>query len=139
VNELDMSVTAFAWDGDSGVLEPVETATALPAELREVPNKASEVAVHPSGMFLYNANRGHDSISVFRIRDDGKLERVEIEPVRGAYPRHFALDAKGRWLLAAGKDTSSVAVFRVDESTGKLTFTARVISVPQPICVVIDG
>ena len=35
---------------------------------------ASEVRLHPSGDFLYVANRGHDSLAVFRISaDDGTL------------------------------------------------------------------
>ena len=36
-------------------------------ELREVRCSGSEIRIHPSGRFLYAANRGHDTIAAFQI------------------------------------------------------------------------
>ena len=39
------------------------------------PKEAAEIAVHPSGKFLYTSNRGHDSIAVFAIdHEEGDTE-----------------------------------------------------------------
>ena len=139
LNELSLSLSRFDWDAKLGKMDLRQTVTTVDkAELDRLKFKsASEVRIHPNGMFVYSANRGHDSISVFEIADDGKLQLIQVEPVRGATPRNFNLDPSGRWLLAAGQDSHSLASFEVDSSTGRLTFNNSVIPTPSPICVLI--
>jgi 6-phosphogluconolactonase len=65
------------------------------------------------------------------------LQAIQVQPVRGAFPRNIALSPDGGWLLAAGADSNTVAVHRVDPATGELTYqTKGVINVPAPICIV---
>jgi len=71
-----------------------------------------------------------------RVHDsDGQLSVIEIEPVRGSWPRNFNIDPTGRWLLAAGRDSNTIAVFEIDQTKGDLTYTRTMIAVPTPICV----
>ena len=115
-----------------------QTVETVPAELKakEKTVSASEIRVHPSGRFVYSANRGHDTISVFSVDPDtGSLTLIEREPVRGATPRNFNLDPSGKWLLAAGQDSHTVAVFQVDSRTGELMYHGTNVSVPAPICI----
>ncbi len=136
LNELQMAVTAFAYDAEAGTLTPMQTISTLPEELQEVPSKASEIRIHPSGRFVYAANRGHDSIAVFQVDpDSGKLTFVEREAIRGSWPRNFNLDPTGQWLLAAGRDSNTLAVFRIDPATGGLVFSGKSVYCPTPICV----
>lgn len=137
LNELSLAVTSYRYDGKGG-LEQLGTVPSLSEEVKaqETFNSASEIRVHPSGKFVYSANRGHDSITVYRADENGSLVVVEVEPIRGAWPRNFNLDASGKWLLAAGQDSDSVAVFAIDQENGKLAYQrARNIHVPTPICV----
>jgi 6-phosphogluconolactonase len=94
------------------------------------------VFAHPSGKFLYGSNRGHDTIAVFAIGADGKLKLLQNAPAEVKIPRNFNLDPTGRWLLACGQNSNDVAVHRVDEATGKLTFTGQKIAVGSPVCAV---
>jgi 6-phosphogluconolactonase len=136
VNELDLSVTVFAFDADGGTLDPIQTITTLPEELREVPNTASEIRIHASGRFVYAANRGHDSIAVFQVdAESGMLKFVERESIRGSWPRNFNLDPSGKWLLAAGKNSNTISVFSVEPQSGGLVFTGRSVYCPTPICI----
>ena len=65
--------------------------------------------MHPSGEFLYGSNRGHDSITVFRIdQSTGKLTTVEREPTQGKTPRNFRMDPTGKYLFAANQQSDSV-------------------------------
>jgi 6-phosphogluconolactonase len=103
---------------------------------RETFNSASEIRVHPSGKFLYTANRGHDSISVFTIdTNTKKLTFVEWEPIRGAWPRNFNMDPTGKWIIVAGQESNTATVFAIDQSTGELTFNRQTTMVPTSICV----
>jgi len=136
LNEMHLSVTAFRYDAQAGSLDPMQTIASLPDRLREIPSTASEIRIHPSGRFVYAANRNHDTIAAFSIDPaDGKLTFVELEPVRGSWPRNFNLDPTGKWLLAAGRNSNTIAVFRIDQKTGGLVYTGRTVYCPTPICV----
>ncbi|MEL6105996.1 MAG: lactonase family protein [Planctomycetota bacterium] len=138
LNELALSVTVFDYDSEAGTMHPIQTIATLSeaTKSKEVFNSASEIRFHPSGRFVYTANRGNDTITVFAVDDQsGKLSVVEVEPIRGAWPRNFNLDPTGKWLLAAGKNTNSISIFQVNQETGELQFTRNSVLVPVPICV----
>ena len=93
--------------------------------------------MHPSGRFVYSSNRGHDSVTVYRADPaTSALSVIQVQPVRGAFPRNINLAPGGGWLLAAGADSNTVSVHRVDPASGLLTYqTKGVINVPAPICI----
>jgi 6-phosphogluconolactonase len=136
VNELNLTVTALRYEANEGSLTEFQTAEALPmSEVKQILTSGSEIRMRPDGRFLYVGIRGHDVIAVFEINNDGTIEFIEREPIRGSWPRNFALDPTGRWLLAAGAESSTITVFSIDEETGRLTFTRQVVHVPECICV----
>ena len=135
VNELDATVTAFRWDDGAASLKSFATVSGLPKDF-EGKNTAAEVVVHPSGRFVYSSNRGHDSIAVFAIGDDGTPSLVQHQSTGGRAPRNFTLDPSGRFLVAANQDTDNILVFRVDPETGRLAPAGCEIAVPAPVCVI---
>ncbi len=136
LNELLLSITVFDYDAEAGAMKEIQTIETLPEDLKEIPNKAAEIRVHPNGKFIYASNRGHDSITAFSVAPDtGKLEFIEREAIRGAYPRNFNLDPDGKWLVAAGRQSNTLSVFEVDENSGGLKFTTNIVNCPSPICV----
>ena len=140
LNELSLSVTSFAWDAAAGTANLIATVPALSeaAKAKEAFNSAAEILVHASGKFVYSSNRGHDTVTVYRADPaTAVLQVIQVQPVRGAFPRNIALSPDGGWLLAAGADSNTIAVHRVNQATGELTYqTKGVINVPAPICIV---
>ncbi|NBO93333.1 MAG: lactonase family protein, partial [Planctomycetia bacterium] len=63
-NELDSTVTAFAYDAAAGKLTEIHTLSTL--EKPHKGNSTAEVVVHPNGKFVYVSNRGHDTIACYR-------------------------------------------------------------------------
>ncbi len=139
LNELTSSVTSYAWDAAAGTAKQLGTVPALSAEAKakETFNAAAEILVNAAGTTVYSSNRGHDSVTVYRADPaTAALRVIQVQPVRGAFPRNIALSPDGGWLLAAGADSNTVAVHRVDAATGELTYLAKgIISVPSPICI----
>ena len=139
LNELSLSVTTFAWDAANATAQQLATIPALSEEAKskEAFNSAAEILVHPSGRFVYSSNRGHDSVTVYRADPEtAALEVIQVQPIRGAFPRNINLAPGGGWLLAAGADSNTVAVHRVNSETGELTYqTKGIINVPAPICI----
>lgn len=140
LNELSLALTTFAWDAAAGAARRLGTVPSLSEEAKagEASNSGAEIVVHPGGRFAYFSNRGHDSVTVYRIDPaTGAAEVVQVQPIRGAFPRNINLAPGGGWLLAAGADSNTVAVHRVDPATGRLTYqTKGVVTVPAPICLV---
>ena len=111
LDELTSTVTAFAYDARKGVLTEGQTLSTLPAGYTGQ-NSGAEIAVHPSGRFVYASNRGHNSIAIFRVdQASGALTFVRTQETGGRTPRNFALDPSGRLLLAANQDSGTVVVF----------------------------
>jgi 6-phosphogluconolactonase len=139
LNELAVSVSTFRYDPEAGTASLLSTTPALSDEVKakESFNSAAEILVHPNGRFVYSSNRGNDSVTAY-LADPatGRLAVIEVEPIRGAWPRNINMDPSGRWLLAAGAHSNTVAVHSIDQATGELTYRQqRIINVPGPICV----
>lgn len=136
LSEMSSSLTVFAYDSNRGALSQLQTVSTLP-ESFQGQKSGAEVQVHPSGKFVYASNRGHDSISIFRI--DPKTGRVTLtgqEPTGGKTPRHFAIAPSGKWLLAENQDSNRISVFAIDPATGELKPTSHSLEVGAPVCVV---
>jgi 6-phosphogluconolactonase len=104
--------------------------SAVPASKADGPNQPSELA--SDGRYLYVANRGPDTVSVFDLDaagGDHPLPRYVAEVPVGAWPRHIALD--GDLLYVANERSHEVMVLRIDPETG-IPAHARTIEVPSP-------
>lgn len=136
INEMASTVTAFAWDAAKGTLTEVQTVPTLPADFKGN-NTTAEIAVHPSGKFLYGSNRGHDSIAAFKIdAESGKLTLIGHQSTQGKQPRNFGIDPTGAWLIAANQSSGSLVVMKIDAATGELKPTGATAAVSAPVCVV---
>lgn len=138
VNEMGNTVTVFRWDKAAGTMHTLQTVSTLPKGFTEQ-NTTAEIALHPNGHFLYASNRGHNSIAVFAVAEDGRLSFIEHASTKGKTPRDFAFDPSGRWLLAANQDSNDIFVFRANSHTGELTPTAQRVRVGKPVCVAFVG
>ena len=136
INELDATITAYGYDAQRGLLDARQRITTLPPE-HTGRSTGAEIAVVPSGRFLYASNRGHDSIAIFAIDEKtGMLTPVGWEPSRGAVPRFFALDPSGQFLYVANQGSDTIVAFRVDPATGRLTPTGDSVRTGSPVCIV---
>jgi 6-phosphogluconolactonase len=134
LGELQSTVTAFQMIGTDDFVPTVfQKISALPKGFSGR-NDAAEIALHPSGKFLYTSNRGNDTIAVFNVqRRGGRLSLVANIPTGGKEPRHFAIDPSGNYLLAENQLSNNIVVFKIDLATGLLTPTGQVLDVPSPV------
>jgi 6-phosphogluconolactonase len=120
VNEQGCSVTAYRFDRAAGTLSPLQTLSTLPEGYRGE-NSCAQIHIHPSGRFLYAANRGHDSIACFAVDPgSGRLTALGQQPSEPV-PRTFGLDPAGHFLYAAGQGTGRLAAYRIDQEQGTLS------------------
>ncbi|MBX7554813.1 beta-propeller fold lactonase family protein [Streptomyces sp. tea 10] len=95
------------------------------------PSSGAEIAVHPSGDFLYASNRGSQTITGYRIdRPTGTLSVVGHTGQGVSGPTSFVIDPGGRRLYVNNSTADNIARFAVDPETGELEPTGRTTSLP---------
>lgn len=123
VMDYDASSGKLTWKGQSAsTLPPGYAGTNFP----------SEVHISEDGNVLYGANRLHDTIVAFDVNPDGWLLNPRWFWTRGSYPRHFDTDPTGNFLYVCHSRSDNVTSFKVDKSTGGLTFTGQYVPVGNP-------
>ncbi len=124
INENGSTVSAHRFDPEAGTLASFQVISTLPAGFDRADNTTAEVKIAPDGRFLYGSNRGHDSLAVFAIGDDGRL-MAKGHYSTEATPRFFELAPSGRFLCAVGQGSGCLASYRIDAATGVLTPLAQ--------------
>jgi 6-phosphogluconolactonase len=135
VNEIDATLSVYAYDAAAGTLSLRQTVSTLPPDCA-VPSTGAELRLHPNGRWLYASNRGHDSLALFSVEAGGSGELTPVDWVAagGRNPRHFTLTPDGAWLVCCHQDSDTVGVFRVDPDSGRLQLQPGLISVSMPVC-----
>jgi 6-phosphogluconolactonase (cycloisomerase 2 family) len=128
VGELAGNLTWYRPDTADGALR---LAGSVPASA-DKGNFPSELVTGRDGRFVYLANRGPDTVSVFAWEPgDGTL--VAEVATGGQWPRHLAL--LGDHLYVANERSQNVTVFRVDRETGIPLAQGEPVSEGSPTCV----
>lgn len=131
VNELDSTVVAMTYDSATGRLASLGT-TSTRAAGATGNNTGAEIAVHPSGKWVWASNRGDNNLAAFAIGASGTVTAAGHTPTGGMTPRAFAIDPSGGWLFAANQGSSSVTTFRIDPTTGALSAAGAPLAANQP-------
>lgn len=122
VNEYASSVTVFSFNKTNGAITELQTISALPAGYTNQ-STGADIHITPDGKYLYSSNRGHNSLAIFSVLADGKLQFIAHQSTE-AIPREFALDPAGVFAFVAGQESNHLSVYRI-ESSGLLTFVSR--------------
>ena len=120
INENGSTISAYRFDPESGTLSSFQVISTLPEGFDRADNTTAEIKIAPNGRFLYGSNRGHDSLALFAIGNDGRLTAKGHYPTE-ATPRFFELDPSGRFTYAVGQGSGRLASYRIDAVTGALT------------------
>ncbi|MBI5974766.1 6-phosphogluconolactonase [Staphylococcus canis] len=134
VNELSNTVVVMSYE--DGRFTPIERHLTIPKEYFQ-PTKLAAVHLSHDQKFLYISNRGHDSIAIFKVLDNGRhLELVDIVPTQGEFPRDFNITPSDRYLVVAHQEgESTVTVFERDIENGTLTLKDSSQVAPEGVCV----
>jgi 6-phosphogluconolactonase len=131
VNELNSTLTACAFDADTGGVDPRESIGTVPPDSTG-DNFPSAVRASPDGRFVYVANRGHDSVAV--VATDPRLQLVATFPCGGEFPRDIAFGDNGRLLYVANERSDLITALAVDTRDGGLLPTGQMVAFPGPTC-----
>jgi 6-phosphogluconolactonase len=135
VNELDSTVTSYAYDAKAGALKPTETQTTLPGYYDGPTNTLAEVAAHPSGRWICVSNHGMNSIILFGVDPDkGTLTYIEEQRTGGKTPRHLGIQRSAKHMVICNQDSGTLRAARIDLGNGRLKPSGVFAEAPTPMC-----
>ncbi|MBM7710676.1 lactonase family protein [Enterococcus xiangfangensis] len=133
--ELDSSVSVLTYDETDGSFTQKQKISTLPKDFAGE-NGGAAIRVSNDGRYLYASNRGHNSIAVFAIAEDGlTLERIQSISTEGDFPRDFALSPDNAYVVAANQNSDNLTLYRRDSQYGLLTMIQKDIFAPEAVCV----
>ena len=134
LNELDNTISQIEnKDENYSVLSSFSI---LPEGFAEF-SKAADIHASADGKFIYASNRGHDSIAILEVQEDGSLKLVANEPTKGKDPRNFQISPDGNFILVANQNGNNLVSYKRDTTTGLMTFVAEV-AAPAPVCILFE-
>ena len=133
LNELTAELMACAVS-DQGVISEIKTYPTIPADFKGN-NSSAAIRLHPNGKWVYVSNRGHDSISAFRVKTSGELEEIDTQTNQIDTPRDFNIDPSGRFLIAGNQGTNDLTVYSIDPASGKMKLMVAGIKIKNPTCI----
>ena len=113
--------------------ECVQTISTLPNE--GIVSSGGAIRISKDGRFVYASNRGHDSIVMYRVKDDFTLELMDFISVEGQHPRDFALSLDEAYLVVGNRDTNNLTLFERDADTGLLTLVQKDVHCPEVVSI----
>lgn len=161
VNELSSTVAVFSIDREllseiahatkmglpmdkfkgRSTLKLIQSIRTVPSAFPTTMNTCGRICTHQSGRYVIVSNRGHESITIFRVKQGcsakgkasrGALAQVGFFHTRGETPRHFQFDHSGQFLIVANQDSDTIAVFSFNLTSGEIKYTGNEYNVPSP-------
>lgn len=119
-----------------GRLTEIQTISTLPDDFAGK-SFAAHISINAAGDRVYITNRGHNSIGVYQIAEDGRLTPLQTISTGGDWPRFFLLLEAEKRLLVAHQNDHAITVFHVkDDGTLEATdkrFTSNLPVWLQPV------
>ncbi|WP_182200197.1 lactonase family protein [Paraliobacillus salinarum] len=132
VNEFNSQIAVYNYDETCSKLELVQEINVL-NETFNGKNFGADIHIAYERSFLYTSNRGHDSISVFKINNNGLLTYIDNVSAEGKWPRNFVITPDETTMLVANQHTNAVVAMEI-QAEGVPKYTGNQFSIEAPVC-----
>lgn len=118
--EHDLHICSYRLDTERGVLEQIDSCPIVPQGDYGDEPMVGDIAVHPSGRFLYTTIRTPNLLSMLSLDEHGGMTLCQTISCGGKNPRGLCVAPDGRFLFVANSNTGTVDGFTIGEN-GMLT------------------
>ncbi len=132
--ELGSTTCVFSRDTVNGSLTELQRISTIPAGFTDQ-NTNADIHTDPGGKFLYVSNRGHNSLAIYTIHEDGLISVIGYQSTLGDRPRNFLIDQTGHLLFVANRNSDNIKVFKINRGSGMLDDTGVTLMAPGAVCI----
>lgn len=127
INEISNTLVVLEQDLLTGQLSVKQRLNTLDPNWTKH-SQAAAIRLSDDGQYIYVANRGENSIAVFKIDQLGEAKHIQSISTGGNWPRDFNFSENQDYILVGNKKDHKLNLFTRDVKTGLLAATN--ISVP---------
>ena len=114
--------------------EKLDQESTLPPKFSE-DNCAVTLKITDDDKYLFVTNSGDNSVAVYRIDEEKKMDKMCVLPVSGIYPRDIYLFPDKQHFVSVNQESDSLTFFGVNYEKGYIYMKGRPIHVPCPTCI----
>lgn len=118
LNEFSNTIYGMKFDEQAMRLAAFQIIPTEPSDSVSLYAKAAEIEIDPKGRHLYASNRGHNSIAVYDIDDNGVLRTHGWYSTGGEIPRFFTMDKQGKYIICGNQKSHSISIFSIKADGG---------------------
>lgn len=93
----------------------------------------------PDGRLMIAATRSANTLTVFRILEDGRLALADVVALPGETPRDFAISRDGAFTVTCLQKSDEICIHRIDSARATLTDSGYRLRIPSPAAAAITG
>jgi len=135
INEKGNVMTYLSFDEKAGKMKALQRLSSLP-ETYTGEGQASASILSENGKILIGSNRIHESIVTYRINQEtGYMTTLDWYSCLGLTPRFICFDPEYEHFYMANEDSDTIVEMKLDEETGRMEYTGRIIDTESPVCI----
>ncbi|MBQ2817947.1 MAG: lactonase family protein [Clostridia bacterium] len=132
LTEMGSTVLVFSYNKNADA-KLIQEISCLPDDWKGE-NTAAAIRISKDGKELIASNRGHDSLALFFINEEGTLSSKGYIPTQ-LWPRDFDYAPSGNWLLCANQNSNTIVVYKKDTSNSYIPHSVMETDI-MPCCIV---
>lgn len=133
--ELANTITVLEYNSGTGAFHSLQTISTIPVDFTDFSGGAA-IRISTDGRFVYASNRGHNSLAVFEVIEEGAhLDLIQLISTEGDHPRDFDLDPTEQFVLCANQNTDNITLYERDMDKGTLTMIQKDVYAPECVCI----
>lgn len=138
VHELKNYIDVYSYENKgtgNPVFEKIQTISTL-NDYHAKGNAASSVNISYDFKYITASNAGDNSVCLYKILQDGTLEKLFCLPISGEYPKDVSLFPDSKHLVSCNNESDTLTFFNVDPELKTLIMNGPAIKIEKPNCIV---
>jgi len=138
VHELKNYIDVYTYkevSKDNPSFEKIQTISTL-NNYHSTSAAASALNISLDFKYIVSSNAGDNSVIVYRILQDGTLEKIFCLPISGSYPKDATLFPDNKHLVSCNHESNTLTFFNVDVDAKTLIMNGPELKVDKPNCII---
>lgn len=120
---------------ENGTIEHIQTVSIQREKMDAY--GTTTIRVTPDHSLMIAATRMNNTLTVFRVLGDGRLELSDVVALPGETPRDFAISRDGAIVVTCLQKSDEICIHKIDYEQATLIYTGQKLSLPSPAAAVV--
>ncbi len=137
IHELKNYIDVYSYTTENNVpfFEKIQTISSV-NDYHSSDTAACALNLSPDNKLLISSSAGDNSVSIYKMLEGGKIERLLCLPISGDYPKDCALFPGNKHLVSCNHESDTLTFFTVDLEACTIVMNGPEIHLEKPNCII---